>query len=35
MAHWVKVFDTKPENLALIPRIHTVEGENRVRQVVP
>lgn len=27
---WVKVLDTKSDDLSLIPRTHTVEDENRI-----
>jgi hypothetical protein len=34
MVHQVKVFAAKFDNLSLIPRIHLVEGENQLPQVV-
>lgn len=33
MAHKVKVLAAKTDVLSLIPRIHTVEGENRLQEV--
>lgn len=34
MAQWVKVSDTKPVDLSLIPKIHMVEGKNGLLQIV-
>jgi hypothetical protein len=30
MAQWRKAFDTKPDNLSLIPAIHMVEGQTQL-----
>lgn len=34
MAHWVKALATKPDDPSWIPRMHMVEGENELLQVV-
>lgn len=34
MAHWGEVLADRPWDLSLIPRIHTVEGENQFLKVV-
>lgn len=35
MAHWVKAPATKDDNLNLIPRSHTIDGENPLPLPVP
>jgi hypothetical protein len=34
MALWIKMLAAKPEYLSLIPRIHRVEGVNKLLQAV-
>lgn len=34
MARWIKVSDTKPVDLSLIPKIYMVEGKNGLLQIV-
>lgn len=34
MSQWVKVLATEPDNLSLIPRTHTVKGENQLPHLI-